>query len=68
MVAFGKSEWRLGQRYERRARILYLHIPNRELIYLLTLFTKGDADNLTAEGKKAMRQLAEQIKNEYRND
>jgi len=48
------------------ARILYLHIPNRNLIYLLTLFTKGDADNLSAEGKKAVCQLAEQIKNEYR--
>lgn len=48
------------------ARILYLNIPSRNLIYLLTLFTKGDADNLSAEGKKAVRLLAEQIKNEYR--
>lgn len=48
------------------ARILYFHIPNRNLIYLLTLFTKGDAANLSADGKKAVRKLAEQIKNEHR--
>lgn len=48
------------------ARILYLHIPNRHLIYLLTLFTKNEAANLSAEGKKAVRLLAEQIKHAHR--
>ena len=46
------------------ARVLYLYLPNRSLIYLLYLFTKGDAENISAEGKKAVRQLAEQIKKE----
>ena len=44
------------------ARVIYLHIPNRDLIYLLTLFTKGNASNLSSDGKKAVRKLAEQIK------
>jgi hypothetical protein len=48
------------------ARVLYLYLPNRNLIYLLYLFTKGEADNISADGKKAVRQLAEQIKNEHR--
>lgn len=48
------------------ARVLYLHLPNRKLIYLLTLFTKGDAENISAAGKKTIRQLAEQIKAEHR--
>ena len=48
------------------ARILYLHIPNRHLIYLLTLFTKNDAANLSADGKKAVRTLAEAIKTAHR--
>ncbi len=39
---------------------------NHDVIYLLYVFTKGDADNLSAEGKKAMRELAEQIKTQYR--
>jgi hypothetical protein len=44
----------------------YLHLPNAELIYLLYLFTKGEAENLSATGKKAIHQLAQQIKNEHR--
>jgi hypothetical protein len=48
------------------ARVLYLYLPNRHLIYLLYLFTKGEAENISAEGKKTVRQIAEQIKMEYR--
>ena len=48
------------------ARVLYLHLPNRELIYFLYLFTKGAAENLSADGKKAVRRIAEQIKLEHR--
>jgi hypothetical protein len=48
------------------ARILYLYLPNRNLIYLLYLFTKGEAENISAAGKKAVREFAEQIKNEHR--
>jgi len=48
------------------ARVIYLYLKNHDVIYLLYVFTKGDADNLSAEGKKAMRALAEQIKTEYR--
>ena len=36
------------------------------LIYFLYLFTKGDAENISADGKKAVRQIAEQIKMEHR--
>lgn len=45
------------------ARILYLYIPNHERIYLLYIFTRGDADNLSPEGKRAMRERAQAIKN-----
>jgi len=45
------------------ARILYL--PDHDVIYLLYVFTKGDADNLSAAGKQAIRDLAQQIKNDY---
>ena len=48
------------------ARVLYLYLPNRHLIYLLYLFTKGEAENISAVGKKAVRQIAEQIKREHR--
>ena len=44
------------------ARVIYLHIPNRDRIYLLYLFTKGTAANLSAEGKQAVREIAQAIK------
>ena len=47
------------------ARVCYLYLKQNDVIYLLYVFTKGDADNLSADGKKAMRVLAQHIKNEY---
>ena len=49
------------------ARIIYLYIANHDHIYLLTLFTKNDAANLSAEGKKTVRTLAEAIKHTHRS-
>ncbi|HWA26239.1 MAG TPA: type II toxin-antitoxin system RelE/ParE family toxin [Lacunisphaera sp.] len=48
------------------ARVLYLHLPDHQVIYLLYVFTKGDANNLTAAGRQAIRTLAQQIKHAYR--
>ena len=45
------------------ARVIYLYLRHRDVIYLLYLFTKNDAANLSADGKKSMRQLAHEIKN-----
>lgn len=47
------------------ARVCYLYLKRDDVIYLLYVFTKGDADNLSLDGKKAMCLLAQQIKNEY---
>jgi len=47
------------------ARVVYLYLQDRDTIYLIYVFTKGDADNLSAAGKKAVRELAQEIKNEY---
>lgn len=46
------------------ARVLYLYLKHRDTIYLLYVFTKGDAANLSESGKKAMRDLAQAIKNQ----
>jgi hypothetical protein len=54
-----------GQGKRGGARILYLYLPDHDVIYLLYVFTKGDADNLSAEGKQAIRALARQIKHDY---
>jgi hypothetical protein len=47
------------------ARVCYLFLMHKDVIHLLYVFTKGDADNLSAEGKKTMRLLAQQIRDEY---
>src|SRR4051812_1723557 len=49
------------------ARVIYLYLRHRQRIYLLYLFTKGDAANLSAAGKKTMRELAQQIRHEVQN-
>ncbi len=47
------------------ARVVYLYLQDRDTIYLIYVFTNGDADNLSAAGKRSVRELAQQIKNEY---
>ncbi len=46
------------------ARVCYLYLRHRDVIYLLYAFTKGDADNLSAEGRRTIRELAQRIRNE----
>jgi mRNA-degrading endonuclease RelE of RelBE toxin-antitoxin system len=46
------------------ARVIYLYLQHRETIYLIYVFTKGDAANLSAAGKQAVREIAQQIKAE----
>ncbi len=47
------------------ARVIYYYLQNHSTIYLLYVFTKGDADNLSAEGKQKMREYTRAIKAEY---
>ncbi len=46
------------------ARVVYLYLKNRGTLYLIYVFTKSAAANLSAEGKKAVREIAQQIKAE----
>ena len=43
-------------------RIMYLDLPHVERTHLLILYDKGQADDLSADGKKLIRQLVEEIK------
>ena len=47
------------------ARVVYLYLQHRDTIYLIYVFTKGEADNLSAAGKRAVRELAQKTRNEY---
>jgi len=43
-------------------RILYLDLPDRERTYLLYLYGKDEAEDLTADEKKTFKNLVMQIK------
>lgn len=44
------------------ARVAYLYVEVKERIYLLLAFAKNEQANLTAQQKKRVRELVEQIK------
>ena len=46
------------------ARVHYLWVPQRRLIYLVFVYTKHEADTLSADQKKAVRAVVERIKRE----
>ncbi|WP_347356858.1 hypothetical protein [Bdellovibrio sp.] len=45
-------------------RVLYLDLPHVEHTHLLFLYDKGQADDLSPEGKKVIKALVEKIKGE----
>jgi len=47
-------------------RVLYLDLPDRERCYLLYLYGKDEAEDLTADEKKTFKELVTQIKGEAR--
>ena len=48
------------------ARVIYLHVETARVIYLLYVYDKGEADDLTTGEKRELRAMAEAIKQEYR--
>lgn len=43
------------------ARVHYLYVPDRDIIYLVHVYPKGEQVTLTAEQKRMLRRLAEMI-------
>jgi hypothetical protein len=61
-----KKRWAAKGKGKRGgARIIYLHLPKAEIIYLFYLFTKGDITDLTSEQKKQVSKLVTEIKEAY---
>ena len=44
------------------ARLIYLHVPEGRRFYLLDIYGKNEKDDLSADEKKQLRQLAEALK------
>jgi hypothetical protein len=47
------------------ARVLYLAMPHRQVIYLLFVYSKDEAETLTPDQKRALRAIVQRIKAEY---
>ena len=48
------------------ARVIYLYLEQWQVVYLVYVYDKGEAEDLTAAQKKELRAIAEAIKQEYR--
>ena len=55
----------LGRGKSGGARVIYLHLPKTSRIVFFFAFTKGEAENISAEGKKFLRNKVQQIKEKY---
>ena len=65
VVECAKSAWHfLDAEKGGGGRVIYLYLKHRGTIYLIYVFTKGDAANLSASGRKAVREVAQQIRNQ----
>jgi hypothetical protein len=63
----GLRKVRLGDPRRRKgkrggARVIYLHVPETDWIFLLDIYGKEEKDDLSPAEKKLLRQLAEEFK------
>ncbi len=59
-----KLRWSANGKGKRGGvRTIYLYLCDREHIHLLTIYAKNEMDDLTADQKKALKAIAEEIKN-----
>lgn len=47
------------------ARVIYLHLSGRRIIFLFYVYTKGRVEDLNAGQKKRLREAVESIKKQY---
>ena len=64
---FRKARMRLaGAGKSGGARVIYLHIPERQLVILGTIYKKSNRENLTQDEKQELRQVAQRIKEHFK--
>ena len=50
------------------ARVIYLHLPQQEVIVLFYAYPKTACENISADQPKRLRVAAETIKQEFRHE
>ena len=53
---------RRGKGKRGGARVVYLHVPEAKVIYLMDIYGKGEQEDLSAAEKKLLKALADQYK------
>jgi len=62
-----KVRWGLeGKGKSGGIRIMYLYLKLHSIFYLVFVFAKNEIDNLTADGKKQLKQIVDAIEREYK--
>lgn len=56
------ADRRRGKGKRGGGRVIYLHVPEANLIYLITVYGKDQKDDLSPADKKLYRQLAQVLK------
>src|SRR5271157_2779628 len=53
---------RRGKGTRGGARVIYLHVPEANVIFQMDIYGKGEQEDLSADQKKVLKALAEQYK------
>ena len=53
---------RRGKGKRGGARVIYLHVPEANVIFVMDIYGKGEQEDLSANQKKVLKALAEQYK------
>jgi len=53
---------RRGKGKRGGARVIYLHVPEANVIFVMDIYGKGEQEDLSADQKKVLKALAEQYK------
>ena len=56
------ADRRRGKGKRGGTRVIYLHVPETNWIFLLDVYGKGEKDDLSTSEKKALKNLAEEFK------
>jgi len=65
-LRFSPDDWSVGKR--GGLRVCYVYFEQFGLVLLVTVYSKTEKDDLSAEGKKAIRQLIDQTETFLQND
>jgi hypothetical protein len=61
---FRSEDFARGKGKRGGFRVLYLDLPHVERTHLIFIYDKGEADDLSSEGKKRIHELVKDIKGE----